>query len=160
MAKQDAVELLKEDHKKVQGLFTQFEKAKSSSDQHRIATEAILELEVHAKIEEEIFYPLVREAVGLDDVMNEADEEHHVAKMLMAELTALPPDDQHYEAKFTVLAENVRHHIEEEETEMLPKAEKIGKQRLAEIGEQMLERKEALLAELGGKPTTARTRSG
>ena len=73
----------------MQDLFTQFEKAKSSDDKQRIVDDAILELEVHAKIEEEIFYPMVRQEVGLEEVMVEADEEHHVVKVLIDELMGM-----------------------------------------------------------------------
>jgi hypothetical protein len=159
MPKQDAIQLLKDDHKKVQDLFKRFEKSEDTKAKHQIATEAILELEVHAKIEEEIFYPMVREEVGLEEVMDEADEEHHVAKVLMDELMEMVPDDQHFDAKFTVLAENVVHHIKEEETEMLPKAQKIGKERLEEIGERMFERKETLLGEMQKQMSAASSRT-
>ena len=82
------------------------------------------ELKIHAMIEEEIFYPAVRRQLS-EDVMNEADEEHHVARVLIAELDRDGRGNDHREAKFTVLAESVRHHIREEEGEMLPKAKSL-----------------------------------
>ena len=85
----------------------------------KIIDQALTELKIHAILEEEIFYPTVRAHVGRD-IMNEADEEHHVAKVLIAELDAVDAKNDHRDAKFTVLAESVRHHIREEETEMLP----------------------------------------
>ncbi len=78
-------------------------------------------LKIHAALEEEIFYPTVRAHVG-SEVMNEADEEHHLAKVLIAELDLTGKSNDHRDAKFTVLVESVRHHILEEENEMLPKA--------------------------------------
>ena len=90
----------------------------------RIVREALTELKVHAAIEEELFYPAVRKPVG-KEIMNEADEEHHVAKLLIAELDRMDGSESHFDAKFRVLAENVRHHIKEEEGEMLPKARKV-----------------------------------
>ena len=106
-------------------------------------TEALLELKIHAALEEEIFYARVRRNVG-KDTMNEADEEHHVAKLLIAELETMDGSESHYDAKFTVLAENVRHHIKEEEGEMLPKAQSL-KIDFDELGRQMLARRQDLL---------------
>ncbi|MEX1103854.1 MAG: hemerythrin domain-containing protein, partial [Dehalococcoidia bacterium] len=103
----DPITLLKEDHKKVKDLFAQFEKADGRSKQ-RIVNEALMELEVHAAIEEEIFYPGVAKATG-EEIMAEAEEEHHVAKVLMAEIRECDPSDVHYDAKFMVLSENVKH---------------------------------------------------
>jgi len=109
-----AIALLKKDHDTVKGLFDKFEKAESRPAKTKIVTQALAELKTHAAIEEEIFYPAVRKPVG-NDIMNEADEEHHVAKVLIAELEEMDGHEDHYDAKFTVLAENVRHHIKEEE---------------------------------------------
>lgn len=103
-----AVALLKADHDKVQALFDQFENATSRAAKRKIVRETLTELKVHAAIEEELFYPAVRKPVG-KEIMNEADEEHHVAKLLIAELDAMDSTESHFEAKFTVLAENVRH---------------------------------------------------
>src|SRR5688572_12675346 len=111
-----AVALLKEDHVKVKGLFDAFEAAKSKAAKKKIVREALTELKVHAAIEEELFYPAVRKKIG-KEIMNEADEEHHVAKLLIAELDVMDGSESHFDAKFVVLAENVRHHIKEEENE-------------------------------------------
>ncbi len=138
-----AVALLKEDHGKVKRLFDQFKTAKSSSSKRKIVLEALTELKVHAAIEEEIFYPAVRKAIG-KEIMNEADEEHHVAKLLIAELDSMNGSESHFEAKFVVLAENVRHHIKEEENEMLPKAKGV-KLDFDALAENMKRRKERLL---------------
>src|SRR5579885_3111381 len=118
-----AAAMLKEDHDRVKDLFDRFEAAKGRPAKLRIARAAITELKAHAAIEEELFYPAVRKPVG-KEIMNEADEEHHVARLLIAELDAMDGSESHFDAKFHVLAENVRHHIEEEEGEMLPKARK------------------------------------
>ncbi len=148
----DAIELLKSDHKKVKALFKEFEDAKNDQTKSKLAKEAIHELKVHAAIEEEIFYPAVREAIeDEDNLMNEAQEEHHVAKILIAELDQISEFDEMYEAKFIVLAENIRHHIKEEEDEMLPEAKKADLDMDA-LGAEMMERKQQLMAE--GIPTT------
>jgi hypothetical protein len=141
--KTDAVSLLKADHKKVKALFTQFENAENRREKKKIVAAALVELKLHAAIEEEIFYVAVRRTVG-KDVMNEADEEHHIAKILIAELESMDGSESHYDAKFTVLAENVRHHIKEEESEMLPKAQTM-KLNFEKLGAQMAERKQQLL---------------
>jgi len=146
----DAIGLLKQDHDRVKELFDAFEKAESQPAKAKIAEQAITELKAHAALEEELFYPAVRKKVG-KDLMNEADEEHHVAKVLIAELEVIPSRDDHYNAKFTVLAENVRHHIKEEENEVLPKAKEANIDFKA-LGELMLRRKQELLAE-GFPPT-------
>src|SRR3954469_9056383 len=140
----DAVSILKRDHDTVKELFDEFEKAKQRAAKKKIVAKALTELKGHAALEEEIFYPTVRAALD-HDVMNEADEEHHVAKVLIAELDKMTGREDHYEAKFQVLAENVRHHIKEEESEMLPKAKALPIDFDA-LGEKMLRRKEQLLA--------------
>jgi hemerythrin superfamily protein len=140
-----AVTLLKEDHDRVKGLFDQFEASRSRPAKVKIVRQALAELAVHAAIEEEIFYPAVRKPVG-KEIMNEADEEHHVAKLLIAELDAMDGSESHFDAKFHVLAENVRHHIEEEEGEMLPKARGV-KLDFEALAEKMKRRKERLLAD-------------
>ena len=142
MPEKHAISILKKDHKTVKDLFDRFEKAKSSSEKERIISKAINELKMHAVVEEEIFYPTVRKHVG-SDTMNEADEEHHVAKVLIAELDLNRGGGDHREAKFTVLAESVRHHIREEENEMLPKAKELDIDFEA-LGQKMLDRKKEL----------------
>src|SRR6476619_781710 len=143
-----AVALLKEDHEREKELFDRFEEARTRPAKLKIVRAALVELKVHAAIEEELFYPAVRKPVG-KDIMNEADEEHHVAKFLIAELDVMDGSESHFDAKFTVLAENVRHHIKEEEGEMLPKARKV-KVNFEALARKMRARKERLLA--GGVP--------
>jgi hypothetical protein len=140
-----AIALLKRDHDTVKDLFDRFAKAKSRPAKLKIVREALIELKVHAALEEEIFYPAVRKPVG-KEIMNEADEEHHVAKLLIAELDVMDGSESHFDAKFHVLAENVRHHIDEEEGEMLPKADEA-RVDFELLAEKMLRRKERLLAE-------------
>jgi len=144
----DAVKLLKDDHKKVKDLFRQFEKARSADRKKTIAEEAMHELEVHAEIEEEIFYPAAKAKADAEgkELVAEAVEEHHVVKMLIGELQAMREVNEQYEAKFTVLIENVEHHIEEEEKEMLPDAQKTLGKEIDALGDQMKARKDALMA--------------
>ena len=144
----DAVKLLKDDHKKVKDLFRQFEKARSADRKKQIAEEAMHELEVHAEVEEEIFYPAAKAKADKEgkELVAEAVEEHHVVKMLIGEIQGMPEMNEQYEAKFTVLIENVEHHIEEEEKEMLPDAKKTLGKEIDALGDQMKARKDALLA--------------
>ena len=137
-----AIAILIKDHDKVKDLFDRFEKSESSGEKERLIGEALTELKIHAVVEEEIFYPAVRRQLG-GDLMNEADEEHHVARVLIAELDRDGSRDDHRYAKFTVLSESVRHHIKEEEGEMLPKAKGLDLDFEA-LGEQMLVRKKEL----------------
>ena len=144
-----AIAILIKDHDRVKKLFDEFEKATTPARKEEIIAQAVTELKIHATLEEEIFYPTVRAHVG-KDVMNEADEEHHVARVLIAELDHGRPSDDHRMAKFTVLSESVRHHIKEEENEVLPKAKEL-KIDFEALGRRMLERKQSL--ERGGIPT-------
>lgn len=146
----DAINILKKDHDKVKEIFEQFEKADNLRDKRKLVAEALNELKIHASIEEEIFYPAVRRKID-EKIMTEADEEHHVAKVLIAELDEMDGKESHFDAKFKVLAENIRHHIKEEERDMLPKARSLDLNMEA-IGLQMLERKEELLKK-GVKPS-------
>jgi hypothetical protein len=116
------IEMLKNDHEKVKGLFEEFESA-HGREQADIAAAAIMELEVHADLEEKLIYPAIREEIDENEMMNEAVEEHHLVHVLIKELKKLRPKDEVFQAKFKVLGELVKHHIEEEEGEMLPKAQ-------------------------------------
>ena len=145
----DPVRMLKDDHAEVKQLFAEFEGADGRS-RPRISHEAMKKLEVHTMLEEEIFYPAMQAERDVEGLMAEAEEEHHVAKMLINELKGMErsSDATTYDAKFTVLAESVRHHIQEEEREMLPRAKELGRDRLEELGSQMERRKEDLMAQL------------
>ena len=144
LPKTHAIAVIMKDHDTVKDLFDKFEKAEGA-EKEKIINHAVTELKIHALIEEEIFYPTVRKHVG-PDIMNEADEEHHVAKVLIAELDRNGRADDHRHAKFTVLAESVRHHIKEEENEMLPKARGL-KLDFEALAEKMQRRKERLLTD-------------
>lgn len=117
------LDMLREDHQKVQGLFDEFEEAKDSRAKQRIAGAALTELDIHAALEEELIYPAIRPELDDDKLMDEAIEEHHVVHILIGELKKMKPNDERFDAKFMVLAESVKHHIKEEESEMFPKAE-------------------------------------
>ncbi|HEV3200724.1 MAG TPA: hemerythrin domain-containing protein [Bryobacteraceae bacterium] len=166
-----AIAILKKDHDTVKELFDEFESVETPGAREKIITQAITELKIHAVIEEEIFYPAVRAHIG-GKVMNEADEEHHVARVLIAELDQDRADHGHHEAKFTVLAESVRHHIREEENEMLPKAKEL-EMDFEALGQRMLDRKKklqkdgipsdaehAMVAKAGGKTDSPAAEAG
>lgn len=147
-------DMLREDHKKVKGLFEEFEQAEDATAKQRIVETVLKELEVHSKLEEELIYPAIRAEVDDDDLMDEALEEHHVVHGLLGELKKMKPSDERYDAKFTVLAENVRHHIKEEESEMFPKAEdwEIDWKALCS---QVVKRKEQLIAKTSATSKTS-----
>jgi len=110
----DAIALLKADHRKVEGLFEQFEKAKDTSDKQALAHQICVELKIHTMIEEEIFYPAFRGKID-DDTLDEAYVEHDGAKVLINDIEASNPDKPYYDAKVTVLSEEIKHHVHEEE---------------------------------------------
>jgi hemerythrin superfamily protein len=151
MPKQNALKLLKQDHDKVKDIFDQFEDSEDKDEKVKLAREAIEELKIHDAIEEEIFYPKVREAMKEEEIMDEADEEHHLVRIAVAEISQMDDDDERLEAKFTVLCEMVRHHIKEEEDEMFPNIRKSDVD-LAALGEELMARKEEL-KESGVPPT-------
>jgi hemerythrin superfamily protein len=138
----DAIELLKADHDEVRGLFEQFRQAQEAEDTDRmreLQERIFTELEAHTRIEEDIFYPAVRETdeEELGEDVDEGLQEHHVVKVLMREIESVSGDDT-FVAKMKVLMENVEHHAEEEETEMFPEVrEKMAPGRLEELGAQL-----------------------
>ncbi|MCX5215237.1 hemerythrin domain-containing protein [Kitasatospora sp. NBC_00240] len=137
----DAIVLLKDDHRTVEKLFKEFEKSgdRAYKQKRDIADKVVQELTVHTWIEEKIFYPAARAAVPeTGDHVLESVEEHHVVLWMLSELAGLDPQDERFDAKMTVLIENVRHHVEEEEKEWFPEVRKaMGRNRLTELGEQM-----------------------
>ncbi|MGI8334570.1 hemerythrin domain-containing protein [Actinomadura scrupuli] len=137
----DAIVLLKDDHKTVEKLFKEFEKAgdRAVKTKQQLVQKIIEELTAHAHIEEEIFYPAAREAVpDTTDHVLESIEEHHVVVWMLSELAGMDPADERYTAKVTVLIENVRHHVEEEEQDWFPTVrESMGRKVLQELGERM-----------------------
>ncbi|MBV6470995.1 MAG: hypothetical protein NBKEAIPA_02922 [Nitrospirae bacterium] len=149
-------DMLKEDHQKVKGLFEDFETAEGR-ERGEIAKTAMQELDIHADLEERLIYPAIRATIDDDAMMNEAVEEHHVVHVLIAELKKLKPSDEKFQAKFSVLSELVKHHIEEEEEELLPKAEGCDIN-WEELEAKVLKRKETLLAKANGGGSRSRTR--
>ena len=145
---QDAIALLKEDHRTVENLFVQFEKASGENKKQTIAEQICLELSVHAKIEEEIFYPACDGKVD-EDLLKEAYVEHDGAKLLIAQIMEGGPNDEFYDAKVTVLHEQIEHHVEEEEKRMegmFSQARRAGLD-MDELGVQLAARKNELKAE-------------
>ena len=137
----DAIVLLKNDHKEIKKAFRDFEAAGENAHQRKgqIVDRIIELLTVHTYIENEIMYPRVRELLpDLEDDVLESYEEHHVADVLVVELANMKPDAERFDAKTTVLIENVRHHIDEEEDEWFPKVrDGLGRKTLQEIGAEM-----------------------
>lgn len=143
---QDAIVMLKEDHKRVRALFRDFRRTGDNAEatKARLVDKILEELTVHTYIENEGMYRDIRALVpDLEDDILESLEEHHVADVLCMELAMMSPENDHFDAKVTVLIENVEHHIEEEEGEWFPKVrEKLGRKELQEIGARMAELRE------------------
>jgi len=140
----DAIVLLKEDHKEVRKQFRAFRKPDQTAVQKQTIVDTILELlTVHTYVENEVMYPRVRELLpDLEDDVLESYEEHHVADVLCLELSAMDATDERFDAKTTVLIENVEHHMEEEEQDWFPKVrDGLGRKQLQELGEALLEAK-------------------
>jgi iron-sulfur cluster repair protein YtfE (RIC family) len=145
----DAIDMLKQDHDKVESALKEFE---SLGHQDAEACRELIvgvceELKVHTTLEEEIFYPAVREAIDDEEIMNEAAVEHETAGMLIEQLENMQEDDPNYHATFKVLGEYVRHHIREEESAMFPAARKAGID-LDALGARMCERKQELMGDI------------
>ena len=139
----DAIVMLKEDHKQIRKVFREFEKAGPGAKvaKGRAVDKMIELLTVHTYLENEVMYPRVRELLpDVEDDVLESYEEHHVADVLVVELSMMKPDDERFDAKTTVLIENVEHHMDEEEEEWFPKVrEGLGRKVLQEIGAEMAE---------------------
>jgi hypothetical protein len=143
----NAFQLLKEDHQKVSGIFQQLEPTTERAEKTRTELFARLkdELDVHARIEETIFYPAIKQEAETREIVLEGFEEHHVVKMLLKELEALPVDTEQWTAKLKVLQENVEHHVEEEEGEMFQKARQVlTEEQINRLGARMEEMKQQL----------------
>ena len=144
----NAFQLLKEDHQKVSGIFQQLEPTTERAEKTRTELFAKLreELDIHTKIEESVFYPSIKQAAETREIVLEGFEEHHVVKMLLKELEAVPVDTEQWTAKLKVLKENVEHHVEEEEEEMFQKARQVlSEDEINRLGEQMEEMKKQLI---------------
>jgi len=148
----DAIQMLKADHDKVKDLLARLDKTTERGEKTREELFATIkgELTVHETIEEEIFYPALKEHPKAKELVLEGYEEHHVVDTVMAELEGLDVSDETWGAKATVMKENVEHHIEEEEREMFAQARKVfDKTELDELGARMAERKTSAQQELG-----------
>jgi len=124
----DAIQVVKRDHRRVEQLFKQFERAEKAerpAELKRVVQKLVRELSIHAAVEEQILYPALRRAdESIEDEVLEALEEHHLVKLTLLELDKMSPEDERYRAKMTVLIESVRHHVEEEESDLLPRLSK------------------------------------
>jgi hemerythrin superfamily protein len=149
MRSQDAIALLKADHREVEDLFAQFEKARDEGRKQELATQICTALKVHTTIEEEIFYPAFLEATEDTDLHHEAEIEHDGAKQLIAKIEASSPDDDYFDSMVSVLSEMIKHHVKEEEQSggMFAEARKSDMD-LDQLGEQLAQRKAEL--EQGG----------
>ena len=143
----DALRVLREDHQRVQGLFREFERVEDREVKAQIVERAMMGLEVHTRLEQELLYPALRDA-GDAGAIDIAEEEHHVAELLMEELAKVLPSDPRYEVKVKVLAESVGLHIAREEATLFARAAQLDGERLLGLGEQMATRREQLLAEV------------
>jgi hemerythrin superfamily protein len=153
---QNAIDMLLEDHKKVQKLFKDFEKLDREDTEacQEVVSTTCTELKVHSMIEKELFYPAVRDQVEKEedeDILNEAEVEHQTVDHLVETLEGMDPGDAMYAAHFTVLSEYVKHHVQEEEKEMFPRVKKMKSLDLDALGEEMKSRKQELMAEFGGE---------
>jgi hypothetical protein len=148
---QDAVAILRADHRLVNDLFEQYEKTRSAAKKQAIVATICEELTIHALVEEEIFYPAVKAALKDKELVPEAIVEHASLKELIAQVDGRTPDGEMFDAKIKVLSEYVKHHVKEEQNEMFPKARE-SKLDLVELGERILARKEALKADPAGLP--------
>lgn len=147
----DVIGLLTSDHRKVDALFSEFHLRKDSLPPHEkfeLVKKVCGELLIHMAIEEGIFYPAVREAIKDDDVMDEARVEHDSAKELIIQLGDIQPDDPVFDAKVTVLADQIEHHVQEEESVMFPKV-LVSDIDLIELGRELLEAKNNMRTRLG-----------
>lgn len=156
----DATHILAADHRAVEALFEQFEKADRKDKKARIASEICTELKIHAQIEEEVFYPALKGKID-DDLLKEAYVEHDGAKLLINEIEASGAEDEFFEAKVTVLSEEIKHHVREEEKQhdnMFQQA-RAADVDLDALGERMLARKKELQAkaDAGGLPPAQMT---
>ncbi len=144
-----AVSLLKKDHREVEGWFDEYEQLEADAEKLALFKKIALALKVHTRIEEEIFYPEERGDVE-DDMLDEAYVEHDGAKKLIAEIEAMKPSDEYYDAKVKVLGEYIKHHVKEEEQPggIFAQAKK-GDEDLDAMGKRMKARKEELMAQMG-----------
>lgn len=149
----DAVRMLLDDHERVRRLFQEYQQS-AGSDGARAATAAqqiLMELEIHSKLEEEIFYPAYRTKAEADgkELVAEAYEEHAEVDRMVAELKSMSPGTREYNAKMQTLIDNVEHHVQEEESEMLPDAQEVLGNQTDRLGQEMMQRKQQMMAQMG-----------
>ena len=165
MPNKDAIQVLEEDHVKVEKAFEQFEKLgeEDSEQKQQIVSMVLSDLKVHTVIEEELFYPRLLEAMSddddVEDLLDEAEVEHTSAKEMIAQIEAMDPEERLYDAKFTVLCEYVKHHVKEERNEIFPKAKKADLD-LDAIGEELENRKMELKQMLADEEAGMSARKG
>ena len=155
----DAIDMLTEDHQRVSEMFEDYESVKDDEDDGdkiQRVQEICLELTIHSSVEEEIFYPAAREALGADgaDLLDEAEVEHSSVKDLIVQLSESQPSEDLYDAKVKVLGEYVKHHVNEEEGELFPKLREAENFDAEAIGDQMAERKQELREEFEAQLTS------
>jgi hemerythrin superfamily protein len=157
---QDAIELLKGDHRQVEKWFGQFESARSDERKQDLARQICGALKVHTQIEEEVFYPAFLESTEEKHIHHEAEIEHNGAKQLISDIEASGPDDDYFEARVSVLSDMIKHHVNEEEKRdgMFAKARKAGMDLVA-LGEQFAARKAELVSDAQTAGASARSRS-
>ena len=139
--------MLRADHKKVSGLFAEYDKSRTTARKKDLVAQICTELSVHAEIEEEIFYPAVKQALNDKELVPEATVEHATLKELIAQVQGIEPDGEMFDARVKVLSEYVKHHVKEEQNEMFPKARESALDMKA-LGARMARRKAELLASL------------
>lgn len=142
----EAIKLLRADHKLVHDLFEEYENTNSVKKKKELVAQICTELTVHAQIEEEIFYPAVKQALKDKELIPEATVEHNTLKQLIAEVEGKEPEGEMFDARIKVMSEYVKHHVKEEQTEIFPKA-KATRLDMEELGALLMERKEELLAQ-------------
>jgi hypothetical protein len=152
----DALQLLRDDHRKVKDLFRQFAEAEDGSTRKAIVDEAVAELMIHAQLEEEVFYPAMRRE-GMTELVNHSEEEHHAAEIIMEDLIGTDARGTQLQARFQVLVDIVNEHITEEESQMFPRAAELGMARMETLGDRLYETRQHLLTQPRRQPARRTT---
>ena len=143
---QDAIAMLRADHKLVSALFAEYETTRSNSKKRTLVSKICTELSLHAQVEEEIFYPAVKKALNDKEMIPEATVEHATLKALIGQVEGIEPDGEMFDAKIKVMSEYVKHHVKEEQNEIFPQAKSTNLD-MVELGSRMAARKKVLLVE-------------
>lgn len=144
----DAVQLILSDHQTVRQLIDQYEQADDQQKQ-QMAQQICKLLQVHATLEEELFYPAARQALGQSDLLDEAKVEHASARDLIEQIQGMDPSEELYDAKVKVLGEYTKHHVQEEENELIPQLQQQGGLDMGALGQQMMTRRQELMQQMG-----------